>query len=179
MAKYPLNNRRNDILKLHRRAIVALAALVGFGLASPADANEWKMRPLSEQASILPEARELQDTDRREFLCMALNIYHEARGETLVGQRAVAHVILNRKKSGRFPNTICAVTWQRSQFSWTVRPVGSLMPREQAAWERCQRIALSVIAGEADPTNGAIYFSSGRTAGRGRSMRIGNHVFSR
>jgi N-acetylmuramoyl-L-alanine amidase len=178
VAKYGLNNRRIVILKSHRRALVVLAALLGFGLSSPAHANEWKMSPLTEAVDILPEARELQDTDRREFLCMALNIYHEARGESSVGQRAVAHVVLNRSKSSFFPNTLCEVIWQRSQFSWTIRPVGSLVPREAASWGRAQSVALQVMASDPDPTNGAIYFSVGRTAGRGKPTRIGNHVFS-
>ena len=54
-------------------------------LTNAAHANEWKMDPLSNQVTILPEARESQDIDQREFLCLALDIYHEARGESLTG----------------------------------------------------------------------------------------------
>lgn len=166
-------------MKLIRRATLALAALVSF--TSAAHANEWKVDALSTQVSIIPEARELQETDRREFLCLALNIYFEARGESPSGKAAVAHVVLNRRDSGRFAPTICSVIWQRSQFSWTVRPVGSLVPREQAVWEACQHIALDVIAGRIkDPTAGAQYFSALRVRGvRGSTIRIGGHTFTR
>ena len=52
-------------------------------------------------------------------LCLAMNIYHEARGEPIAGQRAVAAVTLNRVDSRRWPNTLCAVVMQHRQFSWT------------------------------------------------------------
>jgi N-acetylmuramoyl-L-alanine amidase len=171
-------------LKLLRRAMLALAAMTGLGLSNAAGANEWKMGPLSE-VEIIHEARELQDTDRREFICLALNIYHEARGEPRQGQKAVAHVVLNRRASAAFPNSICGVVWQRSQFSWTVRPVGSLVPRDKASWEQSQRAALRVINGEvADPTSGANHFHARSIkpgwASRARArLNIGAHVFLR
>ena len=49
---------------------------------------------------------------------MAGAIYFEAKGEPLSGQLAVAEVILNRAKSGRFPKAICSVVTQRGQFSF-------------------------------------------------------------
>src|SRR5690606_35614877 len=41
--------------------------------------------------------------------CMAVAVYHEARGETLEGQLAVARVIMNRAVSGKYPTTWCGV----------------------------------------------------------------------
>lgn len=167
-------------MKALRRAALALAALVS--MTSAARANEWKMDPLSNQVTIIQEARESEELDTREFLCLALNIYHESRGESEAGQKAVAHVVLNRRNSGRFPTSICAVTFQRSQFSWTVRPVGSLVPRETASWEKSQRLALEVLNGQAtDPTGGATSFRDRRLGWRGRGPRmvIGGHIFSR
>jgi len=52
--------------------------------------------------------------------CLAKNIYHEARGENLEGQIAVAIVTLNRVKSKHYPNTVCGVVYQYKQFSWTL-----------------------------------------------------------
>ena len=51
-------------------------------------------------------------------LCLSLALYHEARGEPLNGQRAVAEVIMNRVESNRFPDTICGVVMQPNQFSF-------------------------------------------------------------
>ena len=74
--------------------------------------------------------------DKQEIACLAVNIYHEARGESKDGQIAVAFVTLNRVKSNSYPDTICGVVYQgyhkpswrdetkmvpirhRCQFSW-------------------------------------------------------------
>ena len=44
--------------------------------------------------------------------CMTANIYHEARGESLKGQYAVAHVVMNRIHHEQFPNSVCEVVFQ-------------------------------------------------------------------
>ena len=57
--------------------------------------------------------------DPEQHECLALNVYHEARGEVIEGQIAVAHVTLNRVNHSYFPETICDVVYQNRQFSWT------------------------------------------------------------
>src|SRR5688500_404109 len=42
-----------------------------------------------------------------ELNCLAVGVYYEAKSEQLAGQLAVADVIINRTKSGRFPKSIC------------------------------------------------------------------------
>jgi hypothetical protein len=60
-----------------------------------------------------------------EFICLALNDYFEARGESLAGRLAVAKVVMNRAMDKRYPKNVCAVIKQnksrlsnRCQFSW-------------------------------------------------------------
>jgi len=53
-----------------------------------------------------------------ELACMATAIYFEARGEPMVGQVAVAQVIMARVNDGRYPNTICEVVKQGYYYSW-------------------------------------------------------------
>lgn len=55
----------------------------------------------------------------KEFDCLVRNVYHESRGEPEKGKIAVALVTLNRVDSGKYPNTICGVVYQKNQFSWT------------------------------------------------------------
>jgi spore germination cell wall hydrolase CwlJ-like protein len=67
------------------------------------------------------------DVDATQAQCLAENIYHEARGESIAGQFAVAHVTLNRAIDGK---TVCQVVKQavrdaqgrplrdKCQFSW-------------------------------------------------------------
>jgi spore germination cell wall hydrolase CwlJ-like protein len=52
-------------------------------------------------------------------MCLALNMFFEARNESLIGQVMVAEVTLNRVANARFPDTVCEVVWQDRQFSWT------------------------------------------------------------
>ena len=53
-----------------------------------------------------------------ELACMATAIYFEARGEPMVGQVAVAQVIMSRVYDERYPNTICEVVKQGYYYSW-------------------------------------------------------------
>lgn len=41
--------------------------------------------------------------------CIALTVYHEARGEPYDGQLAVAEVIVNRIQDAAFPGDACSV----------------------------------------------------------------------
>lgn len=50
------------------------------------------------------------------LLCLALNVYHEARGESFKGQVAVADVTMNRSyKTGE---SVCQIVSAYKQFSW-------------------------------------------------------------
>ena len=56
------------------------------------------------------------------LMCLALNIYFEARSEPVQGQIAIAEVTLNRVASPDYPNNVCDVVLQENkdgcQFSW-------------------------------------------------------------
>lgn len=100
--------------------------------------------------------------DAQELACLALNVYHEARSESALGQAAVAHVTLNRARSRAFPADICGVVTQqaggRCQFSW-VCDDNPVAPRNRAAYERALRIAARALSGATpDPTGGATHF---------------------
>lgn len=124
---------------------------------------------------------------RRQTLCLALNIYHEARGSTRNDMVGVAWVTRNRVESryskGR---DYCQIIWEPGQYSWTRRSVSSLMPREMEAWQRVVTVAQSVIGGSvSDPTRGANTFYATRLGtpawtrrGTGR-MVIGAHTYVR
>ena len=56
---------------------------------------------------------------QKEIACLAVNIYHEDRGESSEGQLAVAFVTLNRVASEAYPNTVCGVVYQgKHRPSW-------------------------------------------------------------
>lgn len=94
----------------------------------------------------------------KEQQCLALNIYHEARGEPVLGQIAVANVTLNRVADSRWPSTVCEVVYQPKQFSWT-HMIEDHTPRKGDNWNIAQDIARGVLAGEdEDVTDGAVYY---------------------
>jgi spore germination cell wall hydrolase CwlJ-like protein len=85
--------------------------------------------------------------DDPEFNCLAENIYHEARNQSIDGMVAVGAVTINRRKSVKYPNTICEVVYDPYQFSWvndeTVIEITN--PIDEKAWETAQEIALMVL----------------------------------
>lgn len=55
--------------------------------------------------------------NQAELECLALNIYHEAKGESIEGKVAVGMVTINRSTDTDFPNTICGVVKEKKKFS--------------------------------------------------------------
>ena len=115
--------------------------------------------------------------------CLAGAIYFESKGEPLAGQLAVAEVIINRAKSGRFADNICGVVKQRGQFSF-VR--GGQMPSidsTRAAYRTALAVAKVAIADAWDsPAPKALFFHAARVRpswGLTKIAAIGNHIFYR
>ena len=121
--------------------------------------------------------------------CLALNIYHEARGEPRYGKFAVGHVVINRAKDPRFPNDICAVVKQggeaplnNCQFSWWCDG-RSDDPLDIQAWLESKAAASLVYGGRVmDPTGGAMWYHADFVEPSWRSSlteghKIGRHIF--
>ncbi len=118
-----------------------------------------------------------------EMQCLAGTVYFESKGETLQGQLAVARVVLARVASSRFPNSICGVVFQRSQFSF-VR--GGKMPpirTGQRHWRNAVAIAkIAMNDGWESPVEGALFFHARYVSPGWRLTRlatIDNHIFYR
>ena len=63
----------------------------------------------------------ISTTKADDFDCLVEALYHEARSESLLGMLSVANVILTRKESSTFPNTICKVVHQGKY--WKDNPI--------------------------------------------------------
>jgi spore germination cell wall hydrolase CwlJ-like protein len=57
------------------------------------------------------------------LMCMAVNLYHEAGNQSMIGQMAVGQVVLNRVADKRFPNTVCEVVKQAVTYKKTDKPI--------------------------------------------------------
>ena len=86
-------------------------------------------------------------TDGREQDCLANAVYFEARGEPVEGQLAVAEVVLNRTRSGRYPSTICEVVTQPWQFSFVRNGIIPAADRSSDSWRKAVAIARIAEAG--------------------------------
>lgn len=126
--------------------------------------------------------------------CLALNVYHEARGESLAGKYAVSDVVLNRVESNRYPNTVCGVVkqarlWQgypvrnQCQFSWYCDG-RSDEPTDYEAWIKSVEVATYMMYDNRfrGITEGATHYHTNYVNPRwNRNMTligsIGDHIF--
>ncbi len=121
-----------------------------------------------------------------QWQCLASALYHEARGESVKGEFAVAEVILNRVDSRAYPNTICGVVHQGGrggcQFSFTCDGASDRI-REQGAYVQAGKIARLMIDGAPRAlTMGATHFHTtgvrpGWSRKFDRTAAIGAHLF--
>lgn len=77
--------------------------------------------------------------------CLTKNIYYEAGVENRTGKYAVAHVTVNRLKSGYWGRNICKVVYAKKQFSWTLKK--KLPNPDKQVWEESKSIAIEVLKG--------------------------------
>lgn len=63
------------------------------------------------------DEKKVREYTESELRYMTSIIYCEARGESYAGQKAVGIVVMNRKRSDLFPNSVKEVIYQRGQFS--------------------------------------------------------------
>lgn len=125
-----------------------------------------------------------------EWHCLAQAIYFEARGENLLGQVAVAEVILNRVDSESYPDTVCGVVRQGEdkrnacQFSYICDGKKEKIANRDA-FEGVGKIAWVMMQGKPRVLTGeATHYHNTTVNPRWakrlvRTARIGDHVFYR
>ena len=137
------------------------------------------------------------------FMCLALNTYHEAKNQSMIGQIATAQVVMNRVEDSRYPNSVCEVvkqgphrpSWEdpnkqypvrhRCQFSWYCDGKDD-MPKNEKAWKKAQDVAFLVLYDkiQLDVTEGATHYHAtyvkpAWAKTKKRTTRIEKHIFYR
>lgn len=139
----------------------------------------------TEDFSSLADAVAAQDSAVADdaLRCLAGAIYFESKGEPLAGQLAVAEVIINRAKSGRFADNICGVVKQRGQFSFVRGGELPSIDATRTAYRTALAVAKVAIADAWDsPAPKALFFHAARVRpswGLTKIAAIGNHIFYR
>ena len=117
--------------------------------------------------------------------CIAVAVYHEARGESLEGQLAVAKVIMNRAASGRYPTSWCGVVKQPWQFSFVHHGQFPSVDQASDAWRKAIGVTRLAVANAVPsvPT-GCMWYHADYVAPRWRNNltrveKIGTHIFYR
>lgn len=132
------------------------------------------------QPALVNQSRDLY-AKTMELDCLAKNIYHEARGEPLKGQIAVAQVTINRVRSGKFQDTVCGTVFAYKQFSWTLDKSKKI--KDMKAWKISVDVAKIALNKSIKlPEFKAMYFHTKQTNPYWKHnkrvlARIGNHIF--
>ena len=144
--------------------------------------QEIRMDMMEEKLDDIIQVKEHVKYTKNDVECLTKNIYYEARGENTQGKFAVAHVTINRLKTGYWGNSICKVVYAKKQFSWTL---AKKLPRpDSKVWAESEQIARKVLAGHR--VRGltrslyyhAIYIKDPKWADpSAEAGQIGNHVF--
>lgn len=116
--------------------------------------------------------------------CMTEAIYYEARNQSELGQKAVAHVIINRTKSDKYPKSVCEVVHQKEkhtcQFTYFCEKHNTKI--DMPSLEEAQKIAVDVLEkNESDFTEGAMYYHTIKVHPLWKNVKfafnIGDHMF--
>jgi spore germination cell wall hydrolase CwlJ-like protein len=152
---------------------------------------------------VVPQSQ-LPNIPDRSAECLALNMYHESRGQGIAGELAVSAVVLNRVNDKRYPNTICEVveqgptraSWQdpqvryplknRCQFSWYCDGKSDT-PRNKKIYNRMYNLADAILGNEIsflDITGGATHYHADYVLPawaktKTKTVEIQDHIFYR
>ncbi|MCP1470115.1 spore germination cell wall hydrolase CwlJ-like protein [Sphingobium sp. OAS761] len=145
--------------------------------------SSFSTDPSASSLAALVDAHGAPEDLSGDMQCLAGAVYFESKGESLEGQLAVARVVINRARSGRFPDSLCGVVYQRSQFSF-VR--GNSMPpirMNGRSWREAVAIAQIAMDDSWDSrAEGALFFHARRVSpgwGKKQLAAIDNHIFYR
>jgi len=114
------------------------------------------------------------------LICLAWNVYFEARNEPIIGQHAVAEVTITR--GGLSGRNICEEVFLDRQFSWNNGDVHPIV-RNKRAWKIALQIAQETLANPTFYAKGAThyhatYIKKPKWATRLCEVaRIGRHIF--
>ena len=161
------------------------------------------VRPVVEQSVEVPDIKndisiaiEVETEYQQQLSCLSLNIYHEARSESKLGQEAVGLVTMNRVYDERYPDTVCDVVYQshvdskgrpkrnQCQFSWYCDGKSDKI-HDIVAYNEIEELSASILESygiERDITDGAVMYHASYVkpywaSSYERTSRVDSHIF--
>ena len=139
---------------------------------------------------------EQEDEYYSQVQCLALNIYHEARSESALGQEAVGLVTMNRVYDNRYPDTVCDVVYQshmdskgrpirnKCQFSWFCDGKSDTI-HDTESFDKVLILSESILKSygiERDITDGAVMYHASYVkpywaSSYIKTSRVDSHIF--
>jgi spore germination cell wall hydrolase CwlJ-like protein len=136
--------------------------------------------------------------DPEDQICLAKNMYFEARDQGLAAQIAVSLVVFNRVQHSSYPKSICEVIYQgptyswrpeypvrnRCQFSWFCDGLSDV-PKELDAWNYALNLSKTLVSADhLDFTEGATHYHASDilphwASQLTRIMELEDHIFYR
>ena len=172
-ARYPVVQA---VVRTATTPIVAVARLV-----TPAPTPAPVVAPLAALVASNIAGGELDEQGK----CLATAVYFESMGEPLEGQLAVAQVVINRARSGRYPGNWCGVVKQKAQFSFVRSGRFPRIDPACQAWAKAQAIArIAALNLTSTLSSDVLWYHADYVApGWGRRLvkaeKIGAHIFYR
>ena len=144
------------------------------------------------------DGKVLSYTSTDDTMCLAKNIYFEARSESTAGRIAVAWTVINRVRHKRFPNSVCEVVEQglkyengfpkrnKCQFSWYCDGQPDII-KNVNEWRDAYRLASYVSSGRdhlVDITDGSLWYHADYVypkwaKHKRKTAKIDTHIFYR
>jgi spore germination cell wall hydrolase CwlJ-like protein len=197
----PMLKPSKEVAALANEKLRIVPAAFNAGDVAGQDSKATKKMALAAKPDDIEKSFKLKKAEKQKVIaqrrvrlaeenCLARAIYFEARSESVIGQMAVAKVILNRVKSPEYPNTICGVVYQGSQrrnscqFSFACDGLPDDI-KQPAAWANSKRVAQKALAGDAKVaamlsgvTNyHADYVKPKWARSMRKAVKIGRHIF--
>lgn len=132
---------------------------------------EEERKAAEEAARIAAEKAAAEAAAQADRELLASLIFCEAGNQPYEGQVAVGAVVMNRVKSGAYPNTISEVIYQSGQFTPAMTGWLDSVRANAGYTASAMQAAEEALAG-ISPVGDCLYFSTG-----GWGMRIGDHYF--
>lgn len=127
---------------------------------------------IAEQAEAARAAQEAQiEAQAAEQELLAALIFCEAGNQPYEGQVAVGAVVMNRVRSGSFPDTITDVIYQSGQFTPAMTGWLDSVLASDGYTDSAMQAAKDALAGS-NPIGDCLYFSTG-----GGGYQLGDHFF--
>jgi spore germination cell wall hydrolase CwlJ-like protein len=107
---------------------------------------------------------------------MAMAIYHESRGEPIIGQAGIGYVIMNRVGDKDFPDSVCKIINQPHQFGFITK---KLKVKDLKEFEKSKSVAKKILNKKIpNPIGTRLYFNNYQMfKTKQKPLRINRHVF--